>query len=60
MVVEVSKVETARLGNKLFIFDGVGPLKYVNLKTNKLKVYKNPSKLTLIFRRIRLWIKTDL
>lgn len=36
---DVSKVKTLQVGNKLFIFDGKGPLRYVDLKANKLHIF---------------------
>lgn len=36
------KVKTLQLGNRLLILDGVGPLRYVDLTTNKVHVYSPP------------------
>lgn len=34
------KVKTVQMGNKLIILDGVSPLRYVDLTTNKVVQYK--------------------
>lgn len=36
----VAKVKTLQVGNKLFILNGVDPLRYVDLSNNKVHQYK--------------------
>lgn len=38
----MSKVKTVQVQNRLIIADGKGPLRYVDLDTNKVHVYKPP------------------
>jgi hypothetical protein len=33
------KVQTVQIGDRIIIADGVGPLRYVDLTTNKVHVY---------------------
>lgn len=36
----MGKIRTVRIANKLLIFDGIGPLRYLDLKTNITTVMK--------------------
>lgn len=36
----VGKIRTLRLGDKLIIFDGKGPIRTLDLVTNKVHIYK--------------------
>lgn len=39
------KVRTLQINDRLIIMDGVSPLRYVDLTTNKVHVYKKPKKI---------------
>jgi hypothetical protein len=40
----MGRVKTLQVGNKLIILDGKGPIRLLNLKTNKVHIYKNKEK----------------
>lgn len=44
----MGKVKTAQVNNKLFILDGKGPIRYVDLEKNKLHVYKQRKPFNLL------------
>lgn len=50
----MNKVRTVQVQNRLIIADGEGPLRYVDLETNKVHVYK-PPKIGLKRRILRLF-----
>lgn len=45
----MNEVKTVQVGNRLIITNGKDPLRYVDLTTNKVHQYKEPSKL---YRRV--------
>jgi len=55
---ETKKVKTVQIGNKLIIANGVDPLRYVDLATNKVHVYKEHKPFTFYYR-IKSLIKKD-
>ena len=52
-----NKVKTVQFGNRLIIADGIGPLRYVDLTTNKVHVYEPPGEKIPV--RILTEIKPD-
>jgi len=50
----MGKVKTVQVQNRLIIADGEGPLRYVDLDTNKVHVYKKP-KVSLKERVLKLF-----
>jgi len=50
----MGKVKTVQVQNRLIIADGEGPLRYVDLDTNKVHVYKKP-KVSLKRRILKLF-----
>ena len=48
---KIGKVTTAQIGEKLFIVDGVSPLRYLDLTKNKVHVYDNRNFFEKLFRR---------
>lgn len=47
------KVRTTQLGDKLFILNGVDPLRYVDLAKNKVHQYKKPNFITRYIYRVK-------
>lgn len=40
----VYRAETVQVGNRLIILDGHNPIRYIDLSTNKVKMYKPNAK----------------
>lgn len=50
----MTKVNTTQVGDKLFILNGVDPIRYVDLTRNKVHQYKEPPQRWLKIRRFAL------
>lgn len=48
----MAKVHTLQFGNKLLILDGKSPLRYVDLSSNTLHVYKPKAKPFSLFYKV--------
>ena len=52
---KTKKVKVVQVGNRLIITNGIDPLRYVDLETNKVHIYPGNLRFKFIIKIKRLW-----